>query len=91
MTAHSETALPISPRRLDVEVPRTIDQLRQAALAARARSWSRPTLTPVARIASMFGPIPGVVVVSSGRTTSCLPSMPSPVVTSPPRWLRVTR
>ena len=37
--AHAETALPISPRLADGELPRTTGQLRQAAQAARDGSW----------------------------------------------------
>ena len=37
--AHEETALPVSPRLKDVELPRTTDQLRQAAAAARQGTW----------------------------------------------------
>lgn len=33
--AHTETALPVSPRLKDAELPRTSNQLRQAAVAAR--------------------------------------------------------
>ena len=36
--AHLETALPLSPRLADAELPRTSNQLRQAATAARERS-----------------------------------------------------
>lgn len=62
-TAHLETALPAEPRLRSVELPRTVDQLRQAASAARDRAWTLPTLSPAARIASYLAPIPGVVVV----------------------------
>ena len=37
--AHAETGLAIHPRLADVELPRTLDQLRQAAAAAREGSW----------------------------------------------------
>src|SRR5688500_17005249 len=43
-TAHVETALPKAPRLADVELPRTTNQLRQAAAAARDGSWSIPTI-----------------------------------------------
>ena len=33
--AHAQTALAIKPRLSDIELPRTLDQLRQAATAAR--------------------------------------------------------
>jgi len=37
--AHAETALAVKPRLTDVELPRTLDQLRQAAAAAREGTW----------------------------------------------------
>jgi NADP-dependent aldehyde dehydrogenase len=61
--AHAETALPASPRLADVELPRTVDQLRQAAAAARDRAWKRPVLSPTSRIAALLEPVPGVVCV----------------------------
>src|ERR1700722_17499271 len=39
--AHEETGLAASPRLKDVELPRTTNQLRQAAAAAREESWKR--------------------------------------------------
>lgn len=62
-TAHRETALPREPRLADVELHRTTDQLRQAARAARERSWKRPTVNTANRIASVYEGIPGVVCV----------------------------
>jgi len=61
--AHAETALPGSPRLAEGELPRTTDQLRQAAEAARSRSWKRPVISPASRIASMRESLPGVVCV----------------------------
>jgi NADP-dependent aldehyde dehydrogenase len=61
-TAHLETALPISPRLKDVELPRTASQLRQAAVAARDGSWAMPTIDTAANIRSTLGPIGPVVV-----------------------------
>ncbi|TNF78913.1 MAG: aldehyde dehydrogenase family protein [Acidobacteria bacterium] len=61
--ASLETALPVSPRLKDVELPRTTDQLRQAAAAARDRSWTLPTIDTASNIRSMFGPLEGAVVV----------------------------
>src|SRR5687768_9927973 len=39
LAAHEETALPAAPRLRDVELPRTTNQLRQAATVAREGSW----------------------------------------------------
>jgi NADP-dependent aldehyde dehydrogenase len=62
-TAHLETALPLSPRLADVELPRASNQLRQAAAAARERSWTVPTIDTRTNIRSMFGPLGGPVAV----------------------------
>lgn len=61
--AHLETALPVSPRLRDVEIPRTVDQLRQASTAVRSRSWREPRLDTGSNIHSILAPIPGCVVV----------------------------
>jgi NADP-dependent aldehyde dehydrogenase len=37
--AHAESGLDVTPRLFDVELPRTLDQLRQAAAAAREGTW----------------------------------------------------
>jgi 2,5-dioxopentanoate dehydrogenase len=37
--AHVETGLAVKPRLADVEMPRTLDQLRQAAASAREGTW----------------------------------------------------
>lgn len=60
--AHEETALPVSPRLNDVELPRTTNQLRQAASAAREQSWRRATLDTAKNIRSYLAPIGPVVV-----------------------------
>lgn len=60
--AHLETALPVTPRLKDAELPRTSNQLRQAAKAARDGSWARPTIDTAANIRSVLGPIGPVVV-----------------------------
>lgn len=60
--ASLESGLPQEQRFRDVELPRTIDQLRQAAEAAAAQSWTMPTLDPARRVASVYEPIPGVVL-----------------------------
>lgn len=60
--AHQETALPASPRLKDVELPRTTDQLRQAANAARQQSWRRVVIDGQKNIRSCFAPMGPVVV-----------------------------
>jgi NADP-dependent aldehyde dehydrogenase len=60
---HLETALPREPRLRSVELPRTTDQLRQAAAAARERSWRLATIDTERNIRSMYGPLSGPVAV----------------------------
>ncbi|WP_227718205.1 aldehyde dehydrogenase (NADP(+)) [Microbulbifer sp. Q7] len=60
--AHEETGLPLSPRLLDVELPRTTGQLRAAATAARASSWARATIDTANNIRSMHAPIGPVLI-----------------------------
>jgi alpha-ketoglutaric semialdehyde dehydrogenase len=60
--AHQETALPVSPRLKDVELPRTTNQLRQAAAAARDGAWVMATIDRGSNIRSQFGPIGPVAV-----------------------------
>ncbi|MDH3752521.1 MAG: aldehyde dehydrogenase (NADP(+)) [Acidimicrobiia bacterium] len=61
--AHRETALPQETRLDGIELPRTTGQLRQAAAAARDRSWSRATIDTAAGIRSKLGPLGGPVAV----------------------------
>jgi alpha-ketoglutaric semialdehyde dehydrogenase len=61
--AQLETALPEEPRLNSVELPRTTDQLRQAARAVRERSWTQPVIDTGANIRSLYGPLGGPVVV----------------------------
>ncbi len=63
VAASLETALPVSPRLADVELPRTTDQLRQAANAARSGGWRQPTIDTASNIRSMYGPLGGPVAV----------------------------
>jgi alpha-ketoglutaric semialdehyde dehydrogenase len=60
--AHQETGLPISPRLRDVELVRTITQLRQGASAAREGTWQRAVVDTKANIRSHFAPIGPVVI-----------------------------
>ena len=61
--ASLETALPVAPRLQDVELPRTANQLRQAASAVLDRNWTLPTIDTASNIRSMYGPLEGPVVV----------------------------
>lgn len=60
--AHQETGLPVEPRLRVAELPRTSNQLRQAAAAARDGSWARATIDKAANIRSHFAPIGPVAV-----------------------------
>ena len=60
--ANQETALPASPRLADNELPRTTNQLRQAAAAAKDGSWAMPTIDSKQNIRSMLEPIGPVIV-----------------------------
>jgi NADP-dependent aldehyde dehydrogenase len=62
-TAAIETALPEKSRFLDIELPRTTDQLRKAARAAKDRSWCRATIDTKTNIRSKFSPLGGPVVI----------------------------
>ena len=61
--AHQETGLPQEPRLNSIELPRTSDQLRQAAAAARDGSWRRATIDTASNIRSILSPLEGAVVV----------------------------
>ncbi len=61
--AHTESGLPLAPRLDDIELPRTTDQLRQAAAAAREGSWRLATIDTQGGIRSMYGPLGGGVAV----------------------------
>jgi alpha-ketoglutaric semialdehyde dehydrogenase len=61
--AAAETALPVTPRLKEVELPRTTGQLRQAAQAAREGSWLRPTIDTKTGIRSCLAPIGPVWVL----------------------------
>jgi NADP-dependent aldehyde dehydrogenase len=60
--ANLETALPVEPRLKSIELPRTTNQLRQAATAAREGSWALPTIDTKANIRSLLAPIGPVAV-----------------------------
>jgi NADP-dependent aldehyde dehydrogenase len=60
--AHLETALAKSPRLGEVELPRTIGQLRQAAGAVLEGSWALPTIDTRNQIRSAFEALGPIVV-----------------------------
>jgi 2,5-dioxopentanoate dehydrogenase len=58
--ANMESGLPTAPRLKDVELVRTINQLRLAAKAAESASWTNPIIDTKANIRSCFqslGPV----------------------------------
>ena len=61
--AHAETALPRESRLIEIELPRTTNQLRQAAQAARTSSWTQPTIDTQAGLRSHFAPLAKPVVI----------------------------
>jgi NADP-dependent aldehyde dehydrogenase len=61
--ANLETALPVKPRLAEAEMPRTINQLKQAAAAAREGTWRQATIDSAANIRSCFGPLGPVLVM----------------------------
>ena len=61
-TANQETGLPVEPRLKIAELPRTTNQLRQAAAAARDGGWSLPTIDTKNNIRSRLAAIGPVVV-----------------------------
>ncbi len=60
--ANRESALPSEPRLNSVELPRTINQLRLAAAAARERSWCQPVIDAANNVRSCYKPIGPVCV-----------------------------
>lgn len=61
--ANLETGLPVSPRLADVEIPRTVNQIRQAAASARSGDWASPTIDTATNIRSVHGALGGPVVI----------------------------
>ncbi len=60
--AHQETGLPVEPRLKNVELPRTTNQLRQAAAATRDGSWVNATIDTATGIRSQLAAIGPVAV-----------------------------
>ena len=61
--AARETGYPVTPRLRSVELPRTTNQLRQGAAAARDRSWCGATIDTKANLRSNHAGLGGPVVV----------------------------
>lgn len=61
--AHQETGLPAEPRLNSTELPRTTNQLRQAAQAARDRAWTAPVIDTRLNIRAAYAPLGGPVAV----------------------------
>ena len=60
VAAHAETGLPVSPRLADVEIPRMLNQLRQAVAAIREGTWRMAlidTATNIRSAAFGLGPV----------------------------------
>ncbi len=60
--AHAETALPKAPRLAEVELPRTTNQLRQAAAAVLEGSWALPTIDSKLNIRSKLAALGPVLI-----------------------------
>jgi NADP-dependent aldehyde dehydrogenase len=61
--AHAETGLALRPRLADVELPRTLDQLRQAAAAVREQTWRMAMIDTAKNIRSLAVGLGPVVVL----------------------------
>ena len=61
--AARETGYPVTPRLRTVELPRTTNQLRQGAAAARERSWAQATIDTKTGLRSCYAPLGGPVAV----------------------------
>lgn len=60
--AEAETGLAQEPRLNSTELPRTVDQLRQAAVAVRERSWTLATIDTKANLRSYYRALGPVVI-----------------------------
>lgn len=61
--AHQETALPVSPRLVEVEIPRTTRQLRMAAEVLRDDAWRGRVVDAAAGLRSEYYPLGAPVLV----------------------------
>ncbi len=58
-----ETGLPVRPRFLEAEIPRTLKQLRDAAACARDQNWRSPTIDTAANLRSQLEPLAKPILV----------------------------
>lgn len=65
--AHAETGLAVKPRLADVELPRMLDQIRQAAAAAREGTWRMAMIDTARNIRSAALGLGPVVVLPPGN------------------------
>lgn len=61
--AHAETGLARSPRLVETEMDRTIDQLRQAGACVRSRDWMSARIDTQHNLRSMYEPLGGGVLI----------------------------
>lgn len=61
--AAAETGLPSEPRLNTNELPRTVDQLRQAAQSVRQKTWQLPTIDASRNIKSCFIPLGPALII----------------------------
>ena len=62
-SAHDETGLPLEPRLNSIELPRTVDQMRQAARIAQDMSWTSPVIDTRLNLRACYAPLNKPVVV----------------------------
>ena len=65
--AHSETGLAVKPRLAEIELPRMLDQIRQAAAAAREGTWRMAMIDTARSIRSAAFGLGPVVVFPPGN------------------------
>ncbi len=61
--AARETGLPLRPRLREIEMTRTLTQLRQAAAAVRDGGWAQPTTDAANKLHSRFTALGGAAVI----------------------------
>lgn len=61
--ASQETGLPVEPRLNSTELPRTVDQLRQAARSVRDKNWQLTTVDAARNIRSCYIPLGPALII----------------------------